>query len=218
MQTGAKWSWVLPATGIVAVALIVAVFAISGEGPDATKKTAQEVVKFYEDNDTQQTVAAFIAVPAAVAFLFFGGFWRRVLRDAEGPGGSLSTVAFGGSIVAAGSFAIVATLILALTDLADDMDPSAIQAINGIVWDYYIPFLVGMSTFALASGIASVRTRVLPLWLGWIAVILGIATLTPFGFFGMLGTLAWILVVSGLLVARSRAAGPAEPAAPSVPA
>jgi hypothetical protein len=218
MQTGAKWSWVLPATGIVAVALIVAVFAIAGEGPDATKKTAQEVAKFYEDNDTQQTVAAFLTVPAAVAFLFFGGFWRRVLRDAEGPGGSLSTVAFGGSIVAAASFAIVGTLVLALTDLADDIAPTATQAINGIVWDYYTPFLVGMSAFALASGIAVVRTGVVPLWLGWIAVVLGIAALTPFGFFAMLGTLAWILIVSGLLIARSRGAAPATPAAPSVPA
>jgi hypothetical protein len=157
-------------------------------------------------------------VPAAVALLFFGGFWRRVLRDAEGSGGSLSTVAFGGSIVAAASFAIVGTLLLALTDLADDIVPAATQAINGIVWDYYTPFLVGMSTFALASGIAVVRTRVVPQWLGWIAVILGIAGLTPFGFFGMLGTLAWILVVSIWLVIRTRGAAPAMPAAPSVPA
>jgi hypothetical protein len=218
MQRDAKWSWVLPATGIVFVALVVAVFAISGEGPDATKKTAQEVVKFYEDNDTSQTVSAFLTVPAAALFLFFAGFWRRVLRDAEGPRGVLSGVAFAGAIVVSTSFAIVGTLVLALTDLADDMAPSAIQAINGIVWDWYTPLLAGMATFLLASGIGAASSRALPLWLGWVAVILGIATLSPVGFFGMLGGLAWVVVVSILLIARPPSTAPPTAAGTAVPA
>jgi hypothetical protein len=218
MQTSAKWSWVLPATGIVFIGFLVAVIILAGEGPDATKKTAQEVVQFYEDNDTSQTVAAFLSVPAAVAFLFFAGLWRRVLGDAEGPGAVLGTVAFAGAVVASAALGIVATMALALTDLADDISPTAIQAINGITWDYYIPFLIGMCTFVLASGVGAVRTRVLPAWLGWIAVILGIAAVTPYGFFGIVGGLIWILVVSILLVARTRAATPEPPPAASVPA
>ena len=60
------------------------------------------------------------------------------------------------------------------------------QAINAIDWDYFIPLAVGLSTFLLATGISAVRHGALPKWLGWVAIVLGIATYTPAGFFAFL--------------------------------
>jgi hypothetical protein len=83
----------------------------------------------------------------------------------------------------------------------------AVQAINAIVWDYYIPFIVGVSVFLLAAGISIVRHGALPTWLGWVAVVLGVIAATPFGFFALLAGALWILVVSILGLMRSREDG-----------
>jgi hypothetical protein len=205
-------AWVAPATGIVFIALVVVAFILVGEGQDATEKSAQEIATFYQDNKDEQTIGAFLIGLASVFFLFFASSLRSVLRDAEGPGGMLSAVVFAGAIVFAAGAAVGATINLALADLADDIDPVALQAINGIAWDYYIPFVVGMAPFLLAAGLCVVRTAPLPKWLGWVAIILGIAAFTPVGFFAFLAGLAWILVVSVMLTVRARSA-PGSPAA-----
>jgi hypothetical protein len=204
--------WLLPLTGVLFVALVVVAFILLGEGQDATKKSAQEIADFYQDNEDEQTIGSFLIGLAGVVFLFFAGWVRKVLRDAEGPGGTLSAVSFAGAIVFVTGAAIGATINLALADLSDDLDPVALQAINGISWDYFIPFAVGMSAFLLATGISAVRHAALPKWLGWIAIVLGVATYTPAGFFALLAGLAWILVASIMLTLRARST-PGTPAA-----
>ena len=116
----------------------------------------------------------------------------------------LSAVSFAGAIAFATGVGVVASMNLALADLSDDLDPVAVQAINGIVWDYHIPFVLGMCVFLLATGISAVRSGALPRWLAWIAIVLGVATFTPVGFFAFLAGLVWILVLSvmGVLEAR----------------
>jgi hypothetical protein len=43
-------------------------------------------------------------------------------------------------------------------------------------WDRRLPLLAG---FLLAVGLAAVRLRVLPAWLGWISLVLGVVALVP---------------------------------------
>jgi hypothetical protein len=208
--------WLLPLTGVIFAAILVVAIIILGEGQDATEKSAEEIAAYYQDNEDEQTIGSFLIGLAAVVFLFFAGWLRKVLREAEGPGGTLSAVAFAGAIVFAIGGATAATINLALADLADDIDPVALQAINAISWDYFIPFAVGMSAFLLATGISVLRHGALPKWLGWIAVVLGVAAYTPAGFFALIGGLLWILVVSVMLTVRARSA-PGAPGAPGTP-
>ena len=205
-------AWVAPATGIVFIALVIVCIIVLGEGQDATDKSAEQIATFYQDNEDEQTIGSFVVGLASVFFLFFAGWLRKLLRDAEGPGGVLSAVSFAGAIVFATGASIVATMNLALADLANDIDPVALQAINGITWDYYIPFLVGIGPFLFASGLCAVRTGALPKWLGWIAIVLGVIGFTPVGFFALVAGLAWILVVSVMFTVRARGA-PVSPAA-----
>ena len=199
-------NWVAPLMGVLFVVVVVVSFFLLGDGQDATDKTAQEIVDFYTDNSGQQMAGALLVGLASILFLFFAGWIRRVMRDAEGEGGILSAVAFGGGIVFTAGAAVGASLHLALADTADDIDPVAVQAINAIDWDYFLPFAVGMSVFLLASGISIVRHGVLPKWLGWVAIVIGVAAYTPAGFFGFLGGLLWILVVSVIGIVRARGA------------
>jgi hypothetical protein len=206
-------SWIAPATGVVLVALMVAIVAMIGEGQDATDKTAQEVVNHYKDHETKETIASLGIGLAGTFMLFFAGWLRRVLRDAEGPDGILSTVAFGGGVVFAAGAAVGGSIHLALPDLADDIDPVALQAINGIDFDMFMFFPVGLGTLAIASGISAVRHGAMPKWLGWLGIVGGFLFFAGPGFLAALFLVPlWILIVSIMGIMRAGDGAPPAPA------
>jgi hypothetical protein len=148
---------------------------------------------------------------AATFLLFFGGWLRRLLRDAEGPGGILSAVALGGAIVFSAGAAVGGSVHLALADLADDIDPVALQAINGIDSNLFMFFPVGLGVMLIAGGISAVRHGSLPKWLGWAGIVAGALFFTPAFFVALVLVPLWILVVSilGIMGSRSSGAAPA---------
>lgn len=196
--------WLGPATGIVFVVLLAITLILAGEGADP-KDGAEEVLSYYSDNEDQVLISGFLGGLAAVFFLFFAGWLRKVLREAEGPGGVLSAVSFAGGIAFAIGGAVGSTLNIGLAESFDDVDPTALEAMNAIAYNYFIPFAVGFATFLLATGISAIRHGALPGWLGWSAIVLGVATYTPAGFFAFLLGVVWVLVASVLLTMRARA-------------
>jgi len=203
--------WFPPLAGILFVALYVTVFVLIGEGQDATEKSTQEIVDHYQDNETKEFLAAVAMGLAATFLLYFAGWLRRTLRDAEGADGILSAVAFGAAVVFSAGAAIAGSVHIALADLADDIDPVALQAINGIDYSMFMFFPVGLGTMAIASGISAVRHGVLPKWLGWVGIVGGLLFFSP-GFFVALGLVPlWILIVSIIGIRRS-GQGTAAPA------
>jgi hypothetical protein len=122
----------------------------------------------------------------------------------------LSAIAFGGALLAAVGGLIFSGLTFTLGDAADDLDPAAVQALHALNLDLFLPLAVGTGAFLIASGIAIVRGATLYPWLGWVGIVIGIAAVTPIGFFAFLAMLAWVLVAS---ISLAMAAG-AERAAP----
>jgi hypothetical protein len=208
-------SWVAPLTGVIFVVLFAAVLILTGEGKDATEESAEEIIDFYQDNEAKNIIASFLIGLAAIAMLFFGGYLRRLLRDAEGPNGILSAVAFGGAIAFASGALVGGNIHFALTELADEtpdpVDPSVIQSLNAIDNFFFFFFPVGLGTLLLASGISVVRHGVLPKWLGWLAIVCAVAFITPAFPIGLVGGPLWILIVSvmGIMRARGSAGSPA---------
>jgi len=187
--------WFPPFTGVIFAILVIAIGILLGTGQDATKKTAAEIVDHYRNHGGKDTVGAILIVYAAASLIFFGGWLRRLLRDAEGPGGILSAVAFGGAVAFAAGGAVAGSIHLALPDLADDINPVALQAINGIDYDMFEFFPVGLGTLILATGISAVRHGALPRWLAWVSVVFGVLFFTPvFFIFFYVGPL-WFLVI-----------------------
>jgi hypothetical protein len=198
-------SWFPPFCGVIFAALFVVVTILLGEGQDATEKSAQELVDHYKDNEARETIAVICIAFGSAFILYFGGWLRRVLRDAEGPDGILSAVAFGAVVVFSAGLTIAASIHLALVDLADDIDPVAIQAINGIDYDMFFFFPVGLGTAILASGISAVRHGALPKWFAWVSVVLGVLSFTPALFIGFLGAWpAWFLIAGIIGIRRAR--------------
>ena len=74
--------WFPPFTGVLFVAFVVAITILIGQGQDASKKTAQEIVNHYQDHNTRESVGAILIVFASSLILYFGGWLRRLLREA----------------------------------------------------------------------------------------------------------------------------------------
>ena len=197
--------WLAPLTGLAFVVLAIAGFALSGEPPDATDEPAQAIVDFYVDNEGAQMLGAIMEGIAATLFVFFGGVLRRVLRAAEGEGGTLSAVAFAGTIIFATGLALDGTITIALTETAGDIDPTAVQALAALWQNDFLPFAVGIQTFLLATGLSIVRHRALPAWLGWTAIVVAILAVTPVGFVAFLASGVLIAVMSVMMAVRARA-------------
>lgn len=203
---GKDKSWLAALTGLAFFVLAVAAFLVSGEPPDATKDSASELVDFYVDNEDTQFLSSILAVVAGTLFVFFGGYLRRVLRDAEGPGGILSAVAFAGTIIFATGLAIDGTISITLAETAKEIDPTAVQTLVALYNNDFLPFALGTQLFLLATGISVVRHGALPKPIGWIAIVLGVLATTPAGFFAFIGSGILVAVISVMLAMRARAA------------
>ncbi|HEU5109357.1 MAG TPA: DUF4386 family protein [Micromonosporaceae bacterium] len=204
--------WWAPLTGVAFIVVVIVGFLVAGEPPDADSPP-REIIDHYVDNKDSVMIGALLSVIAAALLVFFGAVLRSALRAGEGPGGVLSAVAFAGTIIMATGAAIDAMISFALADRADDVAPVGVQALQAL-WDNdFFPVVLGAALLLLGAGLSIARHAVLPRWLGWVGVLIGILALTPIGFVAFpLGGL-WVLIVSVMLTLRWRGAAPAAPAA-----
>jgi hypothetical protein len=200
-SSASRW---LPLTGILTV-LIITGGILLGEPPDASNPP-QEIVDWYVDNKDTLQYGTIAFVVALILFVTFASYLRSVLDRGEGSTGISSLIAFGGAVVFAVGGAIDATIQFAITEAVDHLEPTQIQTLQAL-WDNdWVPLQLGITMFILASGLSIVRHKSLPVWLGWIAVIVGVAGLTPVGFVAFLATGAWIIVVGVMLLISERRA------------
>jgi hypothetical protein len=201
--------------GILAVALwVVAIVILEGstDAPDE-RAPAAEYLQYYSDDETPLLVGGFIFMLGAVVFLWF----LALLRARLGPAGATAAAAFAGGIAAS-----VCLLLLPGAEMAaaisvgedHDVGAEAAQALHSIPDMFFIGAELSLAVLVAAVGVASVRTRVLPRWFGWVSLLLALVLLiVPIGWAGMLFAFPlWTIVVSVLLVLR-----PGQPAAAPEP-
>ena len=99
MQQQSTWERLAPLTGLVFVAIAVAVFAIGGSTP-GDHDTAQQVQAFYGQHHDKHTALAFLLALSLPFLLFFVSSLRYELRRAGGTG-QLANAAFAGGVLAA---------------------------------------------------------------------------------------------------------------------
>ena len=205
-----------PLTGILFVVLVIVAFLVSGETP-ATDDSPREIVDFYLDNDDSQAAASAVLALGCVALIFFLGTLRRSLRAAAGDDGGLSTVVLLGGVVLAVGASIFAGIGFTLGDAADELPPSAILTLNALNSDMFFTVAVGTAVFNLALALAVLRHGGLPRPLGWVALVIGIAGLTPLGFFAFLATGIVIVWASVALLMKPETGAGSTPVADSQP-
>jgi hypothetical protein len=212
--------WLGAATGIAFFVVLIISFIVAGDQPPDAKDGAQKVADFYADNKSAVEAGAGVSALAAILFVFFAGYLRKVLAAAEGGDGWLSLIAFGGGVILAVSAGIDATVTVAAAETADDhLDPLVVQTMQGLFENDFIPFVVGVLTIELAAGLSIVLHRPLPVWLGWVAValgaigVIGLVTVSEIGFIAVVGGALWVLAISIVMTMRARRPATAAPAA-----
>lgn len=204
-----------PLTGAAFLVVAIAAFAIGGEPPDA-EHSAEEIVSHYVDNKDSVIFGAVLATLASTLLVFFGATLSATLRAADRAPGILSAAVLVGASIMAVGLAIDSTILFALAEAAEDIEPGSVQALQAL-WDNdFLPIAMGTLVFLLSSGLAIIRTGALPKWIGWVAIVLAVIALTPIGFVAFIGSAIWVLVVSVMLTMRARSAPPAATPPPTV--
>jgi hypothetical protein len=123
---------------------------------------------------------------------------------AAGSNRAVATVGFAGAAVFGVAGALAAGVLWASADGVGHYDAASQQVLNSLQLDG-TAFLIGAGagTMVIAWGICAISGSVLPTWVGWLGIVLGIATVVlPFGL-GPLFAAVWLLVVSIILLTRS---------------
>jgi hypothetical protein len=200
-----------PLSGALFVLFVIISTIIVGETP-SVDDGAGKAVGFWAANKDEVMWGAAVAGVSTVFMLWFAGVWRATLAAAEGPGSRLASTAFGGLLVAAGGWSAIYSFGFIAADSSGDVPAQVTWTLSVLQADFFFPLAVGFAVFLLASGLAFLRAAMFPNWPGWVALALGLICMTPGGFFGILGGLAFILSASVMLFMRGAPTAPTTPA------
>jgi hypothetical protein len=190
--------------GVAAPVLIVLAFTAVGGSTPSDKASAAKVVSYYRDHKNASMIAALMVAIGAVLLVLFAARLRELLRGGGMGSDVLPIAAFGGFVVLSSGLLLLSTLHFALVQAADHRFASPAQTLNVLDNNDFFVLVGGMALIMLAAGIATVRQPVLPRWLGWAAIVIGILTLAgPVGFAGVLLAVIWIFVVAILMLVRA---------------
>jgi hypothetical protein len=210
-----SWARYAPLSGLLFVALLVVAIVITGFDSVDSNDSVVKVVKFWHDNDSEQITGAILSAVATLPFLWFLGSLRSAFRVAEGGTGRLSSIVFAGGLIVAGFALVDASLQFATAESVGDVPPVATQTLSALYNNFFFGFPAGVGTLLLASSLVILRTRVLPVWLGWFAFVLGIISISPLGFFAFFAVFLWIAIVSVMLYTKQGPATPGQTALPT---
>jgi hypothetical protein len=194
---------IAPLSGIIFVILaIAAIGGLGGNTPDGSD-SPEKVTAFYLNHHTRESAAAHLLAVAILFLVIYAVGTYMALPKGRGEIGKLGDLVFllGGAIAAAG-FLVEAGLHLAVSEgVNDHISPIAAQAIAALDTNTYILFSGGFGILLIGAAAAMVPHPGALRWLGWVAVIVGIACFTPLAFAAMAVAAIWIIVAS-IVVAR----------------
>ena len=218
----ADWDRYSPLAAIGTVILWAAGIFTVESGDTPSEANAQEAVAYFEDDRTTIYVGSMLIMAGALLLIWFVSTLREAIVARAPQSIRLGSVVFGGGLAAAifamglpaaqigGAFA---------GEEPGELEPGAAQALYFATDGLFVATMYSAALLVLATAVAIFRTRVFPVWLGWISVPLGIWLLiAPIGWLALIFVFpAWLIVVSVLLFRATTAAGPAATPASSTP-
>jgi hypothetical protein len=218
MQQG-RFERLAPLSGVVFfVLIVVAIFVNSGSTPDVSS-SAGKISAYYLAHRSDIQAGDIIIVISAVFLVWFTASLRSAVWQVEVGAGRLASLILAGGILVAGGVWVMLGLDFAIADQIKSahLAPAQVKTLFVLSNDVFFPLLGGFGLLMLASGIGVIRTRALPVAFGWVALLFGLVCFSPIGFFAILASIIWIVVVSILLYVRSgRTAAPQVATGPAV--
>jgi hypothetical protein len=189
----------LPLAGVLAGLLLLTGLVVLRDDPSSETGPAETFAYWQADHGKHQIVGLIVAPLIAFLLVFFGAGLKRRLGDA-----AHGSVAFGGALLAAGTFVVVGMLEAAMTNAAHEGQRQAVYTLNQFHSYDWLAWNPAFAAVLLATGLGARRNGMLPAPLAWVTIVLGVSLLTPLGFFGFILLPVWLIVV-GLLLSRSPA-------------
>jgi hypothetical protein len=196
----------LPLAGALAGLLfITGLIVLRNDPPSESDVTA--TFDYWANDTGQHRIVAMILSPLmGVLLIFFAaGIKRRLERGTTDAGHG--AVAFGGALLAAGTFLVTGMLEAAMTNAAGDGNRDAVYTLNQFHAYDWLAWNASFAALLIATSLGALRNKMLPTWLSWLTLVLGAALLTPFGFFAFVTLPLWFVVV-GLWLTFSEPATP----------
>jgi hypothetical protein len=196
----------LPLAGVLAGLLFFAGLILLRNDPPSETAVA-ETFSYWQDNRGQHQIIALVLTPLmAFLLIFFGAGLRRRLERGSGDSGH-GTVAFGGALLAAATFALIGMLEAAMTNAAHEGNRQAVYTLNQLHSYDWLAWNAAFAAVLLATGLGARRNRILPAPVAWATIAMGAALLTPAGFFAFIALPLWLIVV-GILLSRGKTTSP----------
>jgi hypothetical protein len=190
-----------PLTGLAFVVLVVIGIFSSNTSPNANA-TGAHVISFYTAHKSGQEASDLLLGIGLAFFLFFIAALYGYLRQAPAAQNMALLGLVGASLFSVG-FLMFGGIDYTLAYASHSLTPSAAQALNALDNQLFLPVFVGGLVFGISTGLAVVRSGLLPAWLGWAVLVFGIASGTPAFYVGFIGLVIWTLIVSILIYQRS---------------
>ena len=189
-----------PLAGVLSGLLLIAGLALTWGDP-SSETGIDETFSYWADNRGQHQISGLLLAPL-IAFLlvFFGVDLRRHLRHERDAGHG--SVAFGGALLAASTFALVGMLEGAATNAAHEGERSATYTLSQLHSYDWLARNAAFAAVLLATGLEALQNGALPAPLAWLTLVIGASLLTPLGLVGFLLLPLWLIVVGLVLTVR----------------
>jgi hypothetical protein len=189
-----------PLAGVLSGLLLIAGLALTWGDP-SSETGIDDTFSYWADNRGQHQLSGLLLAPL-IAFLlvFFGTGLRRHLRHERDAGHG--SVAFGGALLAASTFALVGMLEGAATNAAHEGDRTATYTLSQLHSYDWLAWNAAFAAVLLATGLGALRNGALPAPVAWASVVIGASLLTPLGFVGFFLLPLWLIVVGLVLTVR----------------
>jgi hypothetical protein len=203
-----KWlAWTGP---LFVVGFAVIIFGLEGSTP-GEKAHLDKINAYYSSHQGRTTTAALMAPLGAVLLVLFASYLRAIARDRNPAAVIGPNVLFAGALLWAAGIMFGAAFDLTLVSSVHNHQDAVAQTMNVINNDDWIPFVGGIAITLVGAGMTVLGTRILPVWLGWVALVAGIVSLAgPGGFIGFFVGPLFLLVAGVWLAVSSRTPAPAS--------
>jgi len=204
-----KWERWGALGGIVFVVMVVVAAFLPGS-PPTTNDPASDMVKFVADKGDELRLAGYLGALALIPFAWFLASLWRLLRRAEGGAPRLTVMAIVGGAFAA-VIGALGGILLAVLPIVGVKSLGAANTRMLYILATNVGFLTlfGVATLALAASVVFLRSRILPVLVGWLGILAtlfalvgGYATVSTrdaiftCGFIAFLLASLWLVIVS----------------------
>jgi hypothetical protein len=195
----------LTLSGLASVILLVVAFGVSGDSP-GTSESGAKLRAFYVDHASSQRTGAYLLMIAVPLLVFFAAAMRSSLVESGvGETRLWGNIFFSGALICGAGLLLAACMQLALATAPKHISGAGLQALNALSSESYPAFTGGLGVLMLGAAGAMIPIHSGLRWLGWAALVLGVVTFTPLGFFGFAGAGLWIVLASVAMTMRLRA-------------